>query len=252
MRDRPDVKTVFSDILKLAIYLLFSVGAMLFSFGGVPLWLAPFLPAAACIVITLVFLILVEQRSRSFFATGYMLENILLGGVAGIVSFALIAAAEYMQGSARFTGLPENIDPGKLIVSVFSGGLLAGIVIFGYFYHIISRDIGFEAAIILSALLYGLGFAGGFGADPLTAANLVLLGAAAGCVQYYLGDVRSSAAFLCLFELASDLYSLSFKSEADGLFGSMMWAFGRVSPAIILAAVCVLFYMAAKKRSEKR
>ncbi len=211
----PDIryrKFVLSTVLKLTVYMLMCIAVRLLCARFAPYPVDKIIPWAAAAVITWFFLTYIEQGKRSFFAKGYMVENILPGAVYGVAVFALSVVLECVMGKIRVNGLITDFDVREPVYEVMAYSLFAGVVIFGYVFHILKQDFGAIPAVIISSVLYlvysvffhsswfgGLIKSGNL-SNPDTLIpliNVLLIGIAACLLEMYLGDMRSAASFLC-------------------------------------------------------
>ncbi len=201
------VGNILDIVIKLLLFLAFCAGAAYLCGRFVPEKYAFAAVPISAAVISWVFLTYIEEGKRSFFAKGYLLENVIIGFAAGAAVFCVACAVEWLTGDLVFRGFADNFDIGIPFNAVCSHELFAGIVIFGCFFHIIRMDMGTIPAVVLSSVLYGLfGAFDRFGAfivpdneeSIISLSALLLTGAAAGLIQLRLGDVRSSCAFLAV------------------------------------------------------
>lgn len=261
MDKKKGIGFIAASALKLLAYLLIC-GAV--EFAGSRLaedGIGRFVPSAAAVVITWLFLTYIEGGRRSFFAKGYILENIFCGGIAGLLGFVVPFAAEWIvTGRVSINGINNAFDIREPLYDVFSQSLFAGIVIFGYFFHIIKQDFGNIPAVVLSAVLYavysiygnaasGYGAYGG-GTDRVWyIAAAVLTGIGAGFCIINFGDMRSACSFLCLMRfaesLSAGLLNVSYNGDKavyyDYMFASELFS-------IALAAVCIWLFISIVKK----
>lgn len=245
-----------STALKLLVYLIICLAAYAVAplLGG---QLQYFLPPAWAAIVTWVFLRFIEGGRRSFFAKGYMVENVIPGAVIGIISAALPMVILFLMGNVRVGGIASDFSLPEAVMQVIRSPLFAGIVIFGYIFHIIKQDFGNVPAVIISALLY-CAFEMIISAGSLisiqdiakgwrTVVLILTVAAAAGLCIIYLGDMLSAAAFLCFRELtdiiAARLLNISYKVSAPDILIS-----ADMLKIITMAVICLLLFIAAVKK----
>lgn len=190
-----------------------------------------FLPSAAVCFVSFLFLVVVEENKRSFFAAGYMLENILPGAASGFVVILIAMSAEWVFGHIKVTGLTDSFLPNDAIVNAFSMGFFPAVVFFGYFFHIIMCDFGCIPAGIISTLCYtayecfvdhsqaGEIILAKHFTDPILlpmVLNFILTGAISSVLIVFLGDMRSAAAFITISELTKGLAPAALTATLNG------------------------------------
>lgn len=203
-------KFVIGTVIKLVMYLALCFAVRIICMRHAPMPWNYIIPPAAAAVITWVFLTYAEGGKRSFFAKGYMVENIVPGAAVGIAAFGVTAAIEWVMGNLKIIGFIPGFDPRFPLYEVFGFMLFAGIVIFGYFFHIIQHDFGIIPAVLLSAIVYCfegrhemplytilLDISGYSSRVYVVIVNLLLTAIIAGMAIVYFGDMRSGTAFLC-------------------------------------------------------
>ncbi len=207
----PDFKYggfVISSYVKLLVYLVFCVIVWLVSINFISEPARYFIMPAAAIVISWFFLTYIEQGKRSFFAKGYMVENVITGAVFGIMMFVIPMFIHFALGDVSITHINTSLDVRDVVYHVFANYFFVGIVVYGYLFHIIKSDFGIIPAVIISAVLFALWPSNDMytvilSEDIMTkiiyTLNVLLTGVAAGTISIYMGDVRSSCGLLCLF-----------------------------------------------------
>lgn len=254
MADRQYAKFFAGSVIKLVMFLAFCAAADYVSKLFLPSPFDVLATTVAAIVISWVFLTVIEGNKRSFFAKGFFAENVAPGGAWGFgVAFAgtLIGLAF----KVRWINWDADLDFTEIFLTAVSSGLFSAIVIFGYFFHIIRQDFGSIPAVIISALLYGALSAYEAKAGLITydiiipaAAYYSVIGTAAGILIIHLGDMRSAAAFLFIYSLTSEFF------EA---FTSGGRSFGTDIAAPAMAVLCCLamfieMYEEKKKKKKER
>lgn len=261
MIDKKYVGFCLNTIIKLSAYILICIGILIISARLPQNSVSMLFPSAAAAIVTAFFLAVIEKGKRSFFAKGYMTANIVVGGFFGFLAMAASLGAEILLGSIRINAIVTDFDVKEPFYSVFGYSLFAGIVIFGYLFHIIHKDFGYITAIILGAVLY-LVYAACFHsstfsvfvlsafdfADPsdyVPVVNMLLIGIIAGLFIIYLGDMRSAAAFLCLFRLTEGFADRMFSVEYNSIFyislSSAMYS-SIILTVVLLAMTAWLIY----------
>ncbi|MGN0638809.1 MAG: hypothetical protein ACI4J0_10595 [Huintestinicola sp.] len=254
MADRRYAKFFAGSVIKLVMFIVLCAAAAYASGRLLPSPFDRLAPAAAGIVISWFFLTVVEGGKRSFFAKGFLVENVVPGGTWGFgVAFAgpLIGLAF----KVRYFNWNADIDITGIFLTAVASGLLSAIVIYGYFFHVIRQDFGAIPAVIISSLLYGFLSAYEVSSGLITydiiipaAAYYTVIGIAAGILILQLGDMRSAAAFLFIYSLTAEL------SEAFTTGGR---SFGTDIAAPAMAALCCLsmfieMYEEKKKRKKEQ
>ncbi|MCM1577420.1 MAG: hypothetical protein NC078_01305 [Ruminococcus sp.] len=263
MNEKKGLGFAVNTFIKLAVYLLICMGIYLLS-GLIEGTARHFVPAAAAIGVTWLFLKFMEGGRRSFFAKGYMLENIIQGSVAGIIAAALPMVFEALVNKRLvFDGFVSGVDFRLPLYEVFRVSLFAGVVFFGYIFHILQHDAGNVLAVVISTALYtlfglfsvsidggGLDVTFNSGAGLVCILTLAASGIAAGLCIVNFGDMRSGTAFICLKNLteimAVTMMDLRYRGTA-AVSGDFMY--GSPACTVTLAVICVwLFVSAVKKR----
>ncbi|MBQ5332390.1 MAG: hypothetical protein J6K92_03905 [Oscillospiraceae bacterium] len=211
MADRAYGKFFLVTMIKLSFFLILCEAANYFSLRLVPAPFNKLIPPLAAAVITWFFLTVIERNSCSFFAKGYFLQNVIIGGLWGFgaaVAGPLVALAFNVRQFNWFA----DCDITKIMLDSAASGLFLAIVVFGYFYHILISDFGAIPAIIISSLIFGLLSAvevlsGVVAHDILlpAAAYYAIIGTAAGMLILGMGDMRSAAAFLFAHQVMSQV-----------------------------------------------
>lgn len=217
MADIKYLKFCLGTYFKLFIFLLLSFAAY-FALSFAPAPIDKLGPAAVMIILNWFFLTYIEGGQRSFFSKGYMVENIVPGALCGFIPL-LVLAVLVLTGKAQFSGINSSFDLTASFLYMLRTGFFISLAVFGYFYHIICKDFGAIAAVIISAVLYTLAelFLFGnistsafihIGADGtlsstilIFAVNILLTGILAGMLPLCLGDMRSATAFICFTQL---------------------------------------------------
>lgn len=246
---------VLRSIAKLLIYFVICLAALTLCLRFIPLpW--GFLAVPVIVgAVTWFFLAYVEQGKRSFFATGYLLENVVPGGLTGLCAFAVPAAVLLIMGTLRVSGIAPEFDLTDAFYKAFCDQLFAGIVIFGYIFHIIKKDFGMITAMIICPLLYvffGRTDLSGFvlftgpqtGLMYMALANVFLTGLCAGAVQLNRGDMRASCAMLLIMGFIENAFPVFFKAEyydvnvshADFLYTNIIFT----AVLILIAAINIV------------
>lgn len=257
MEGKRGIRFVLGTIVKLLVYLVICAAAAYVCGRFSPedtVFVAVPLSAA---IINWVCLTYIEMGKRSFLSKGYLLENIFIGAIVGLIVILAAAGVEWVFGKLSMNGFYSDYDVRETIHEVCLHELLAGIVIFGYFYHIIKQDFGMILAVIAASLLYALfvmydKYDGiqtvissvSSPSQMVTIFNIILIGVAAALIQIYLGDVRSSCSFLCLFgfgdrliwQLCISRYNGAVISDTGVLYDSIIF-----TAVILLACVTILF-----------
>lgn len=252
MADRRYAKFFAGSVIKLVMFLTLCAGADHASRLFLPKPFDSIASAAAAIVISWFFLTVIEGNKRSFFAKGFLVENVVPGGVWGFGT-AFAGSLIGLAFKVRFINWDASPDITEIFLSAISSGLFYGIVIFGYFYHVICQDFGAIPAVIISALLYGLCSAYGVTSGIITyniiippAAYYAVIGAAAGVLIIRLGDMRSAVSFLFINSLTAELCEAVTKGYRS--FGTDLAAAG-------MAVLCILTMFLEmheeKKKKEK-
>lgn len=250
MADRRYAKFFAASVIKLVMFLAFCGAADYASRRFLPSPFDSLVSLAAAIVLSWFFLTFIEGNKRSFFAKGFLLENIVPGGVWGFgVAFAgpLIGLAF----KVRFINWDASFDITEVFLSAMSSGLFYGIVIFGYFYHVICQDFGAVPAVIASSVLYGLCSAYGVSSGIITydiiippAPYFAVIGIAAGVLIIRLGDMRSAVSFLFIYSLTSEL------CEAVTM-GSRSFGTDIAAPAMAVLCVLTMFIEMHEEKKKK-
>lgn len=240
---------VIGTVFKLAFYLVVCFIAALLCRRFAPWAAANTAAPAIAVFVSWLFLTYAEQGKRSFFAKGYLLENVIVGAVTGFGVFAIAAFIEWVFQNLSIDGFISDFDIRDTLYGTFGKELFIGIVIFGYFFHIIKMDFGRITAIIISDIAYAVYILYMNGSldsvlqnysDPhniLILVNLLLTGTAAGLISYYLGDMRSSCAFLAMFGFADRLTWQLFISSYRG---AALSETGYLNNSILFTAVIFL------------
>ena len=190
-----------------------------------------YLPSAAVCFVTLLFLAIVEENKRSFFATGYAVENIIAGSASGFAVILVAMAAQWLLGNLKVDGFAVSIYPYDAIADAFLKGFFPAVVFFGYFFHIIMSDFGSIPASIISTLCYtayecfvdhyyisDIILAKDF-TDPLLIPmllNFILTGAISSLLIIHIGDMRSATAFLTFLALTKSLVPVALTATLNG------------------------------------
>ena len=211
MADKAYAKFFLGTMIKLSLFFVLCGAADYFLPGFVPAPYNKLVPPLAAAFITWFFLTVVEKRSRSFFAEGYFLQNVMVGGLWGFgaaIAGPLVALAFKVR---TFNWFPDR-DISDIFYDSAASGLFLAIVVYGYFFHILLSDFGAIPAIIVSSLVYGLlsgaqVFSGAVTYDILlpAAAYYAIIGIAAGMLIIGIGDMRSAASFLFIHQIMSQL-----------------------------------------------
>lgn len=202
---------VLGSVAKMIIFLVLCLAVEIFIPNVADGVTAQLVPSVIAIIVSYVFLTMIEQNKRSFFSKGYMLEN-LIGGIAtGFCVIALALVAEWVFGNLRVAGVDSSYNFASSVAVAVSQGLFPALLIFGYIFHIIMSDFGCITAGIFCSLGYtayecfhaykpaGQLILAGKYDDPVLVPvilNFVLVGAVCSVMVYYFGDVRSAAGFL--------------------------------------------------------
>lgn len=254
MADRHYAKFFAASVIKLVMFLAFCGAADYASKRFLPTPFDCIVSVGAAIVISWFFLMAIESNKRSFFAKGFLLENIVPGGVWGF-GVAFVGTLIGLAFKVRYINWDASIDITETFITALSSGLLYGIVIFGYFYHVMCQDFGAIPAVIVSAILYGLCSAYGVYSGIITyniivpaAAYFAVIGIAAGVLIIRLGDMRAAVSFLFIYSLTSEF------CEAVTAGGR---SFGTDLAAPAMAVLCVLtmfieMYEEKKKKEKER
>ncbi|MCM1524466.1 MAG: hypothetical protein NC120_08425 [Ruminococcus sp.] len=205
MADLKYAKFFMGTVIKLAVFLLLCAGS-----GIAGRFMEPpvsrLVPSALVIVLSWLFLSYAEGGKRSFFSKGYMTENIVTGGMFGIGAVFLAAGAAFLTGGLTAAEVNTQFDLTETFLETVSVYFFGGLVFYGYFFHIVQKDFGSIASVILSSLLFTV-YMSFDGAPPALSEeyvkfiNIFLIGAAAGMLIVFLGDMRSAVSFLFLFGL---------------------------------------------------
>ena len=254
MADRQYAKFFAGSVIKLVMFLAFCAAAGYVSKLFLPSPFDVLVTAAAAIVISWFFLTVVEGNKRSFFAKGFLAENVLPGGSWGFGA-AFAGTLIGLAFKVRWINWNADVDISEMFLTAVATGLFSAIVIFGYFFHIIRYDFGSIPAVIISALLYGALSAYEAKTGLITyniiipaAAYYSVIGAAAGILILQLGDMRSAAAFLFIYSLTLEF------CEAFTVGGR---SFGTDIAAPGMAVLCCLsmfieMYEEKKKKKKER
>lgn len=254
MADRRYAGFFAASVIKLVMFLAFCGAADYASKRFLPSPYYCLVSIAAAIVLSWFFLTALEGNKRSFFAKGFMLENVVPAGVWGFwVAFGgtLIGLAF----KVRYINWDASIDITKIFLTALSSDLLYGIVIFGYFFHIICHDFGAIPAVIISAIIYGLCSAYEVSSGLIiykaivpAAAYFAVIGIAAGVLIIRLGDMRSAVSFLFIYRLTAEL--------CEGVTaGGRSFGTDLAAPALAVLCVLALFiemYEEKKKKEKER
>lgn len=254
MADRRYANFFAGSVIKLALFLALCGGA---GYASKLLLPSPFdvlVTTAAAIVLSWFFLTIVEGNKRSFFAKGFIAENVVPGGFWGFAA-AFAGTLIGLAFKVRYINWNADIDISEIFLTAVATGLFSAIVIFGYFFHIIRQDFGAVPAVIITSLLYGFLSAYGVSSGLITyniiipaAAYYTVIGAAAGILILQLGDMRSAAAFLFIYSLTSEF------CEAFTVGGR---SFGTDIAAPGMAVLCCIsmfieMYEEKKKKKKER
>ncbi len=249
--------------IKLLVYLVICMAAYVLC-GLIDGTARHFAPPVAAAAVTWVFLRFMEGDRRSFFAQGYMLENIVPGAVIGIFAAALPMVIELITGRLSVDGLTGGADIRDPFYEVFRESLFAGIVFFGYIFHILQKDAGSVCALAVSSLLYtafgliSLGSAEGVwlvinikgDMDIIYILSLLLTGGGAGVCILNFGDMRSGTAFICLKKLVEVMAVMMMTVRLSGAIArNAEFMYTEVINAAVLGVFDVwMFVQAVKKR----
>ncbi|MDE6592646.1 MAG: hypothetical protein K2K57_06250 [Oscillospiraceae bacterium] len=251
-----------NTVIKLLVYLLICMAAYVLCglMVGAGRHFAPPVAAAA---VTWLFLRFMEGGKRSFFAKGYMLENIVPGAVIGVLTAALPMVIELLLGMLSIDGFTSGADIREPFYEVFRESLFAGIVFFGYIFHILQKDAGNICAVMVSSLLYAafglitLGNAEGVwlvinikgDMDIIYILSLLLTGAAAGICIMSFGDMRSGTAFICLKKLTEIMTVMLVTVRHDGaVVRNAEFMYTEAVNAVVLGVICVCMFVSAVKK----
>lgn len=251
---------VLKTILKLAVYLVICGGTYLLCGRFAPSPADKIVPVAIAVIVSWFFLTYIEQGKRSFFAKGYMVENIMVGAFAGVLLFVVPMAVEWVLGGVTFSRVNTDFDIREPLTAALTGALFTGIVIYGYFFHIIKSDFGSVPAVIISAMLftvspmndlYNFVKYDDIPVKPVFILNMFLTGIAAGLIILYQGDMRSACGLLCLFRF-SEKFVMDFLDITSPMRGNTYYLICDVYGSIIYSAaaviICIWLIAAAKKR----
>ncbi len=261
-------------VLKLTVFLLLC--AVLFWLTGIRGLIkgaaAYIIPPAAAAVITWIFLSAVEGGKRSFFAKGYMVENIIQGAVGGILVYVLAFFLLFVTGNAAVNGVNTDFDTRDILFDAMLYGLFGGIAVFGYFFHIIKTDFGAIPAVIISSAIYAVFSAFAHGSDGMAimrdgdfsnpeviiyAVNMLLIGAASGLYILAKGDMRSACAFLSLLSITEgfggNMLKASFKTSVYAgnglsLSGISVHIYSSIIFTGVMLICCINLIIALKKK----
>lgn len=254
MADRRYAKFFAGSVIKLALFLALCGGA---GYASKLLLPSPFdvlVTTAAAIVLSWFFLTIVEGNKRSFFAKGFIAENVVPGGFWGFAA-AFAGTLIGLAFKVRYINWNADIDISEIFLTAVASGLFSAIVIFGYFFHIIRQDFGSIPAVIISALLYGALSAYQAEKGIVTydiiipaAAYHAVIGTAAGILIIQLGDMRSAASYLFIYSLTTE-FCRAFSSGGK--------SFGTDIAAPAMAVLCCLtmfieMYEEKKKKEKER
>lgn len=252
MADRRYAKFFAGSVIKLGVFLAFCGAACHASLRFLPSPFDRLVPTAAAIVISWFFLTVVEGNKRSFFAKGFLVENVVPGGVWGFAA-AFAGPLIGLAFKVRYFNWNADIDITEIFLKSVASWLFGAVVIFGYFFHIIRQDFGAIPAVIISSLLYGFFSAYGVSSGVITydiiipaAAYFAVIGAAAGVLILQLGDMRSAVAFLFIFGVTAEL------AEAFTV-GGRNFGTDIAAPAMaVLCCIDMFLEMYAEKKKRKQ
>lgn len=250
MADKKYGSFFMGTMIKLSLFLVLCAAADHFSGRIVPKPFDKLVPALAAVFITWFFLTVIEKRSRSFFASGYLLQNVIIGGLWGLGAAVAGPLIDLAFKVRRFNLFPD-IDLNGIMLDSVATGLFFAIVIYGYFFHILLSDFGAIPAIAVSSLVYGLlsafeVMAGYMAYDVLmpAMAYYAILGVAAGMLEIAVGDMRSAAAFLFIYQLMSRICS-AFTS------GGRSFETDMAAPIMAVLCAAAMYFDMRKEKKEK-
>lgn len=252
MADRHYAKFFAGSVIKLMMFIVLCGAAGYASERFLPYPFNRLAPAAAAIVLSWFFLTVVEGNKRSFFAKGFLAENVLPGGSWGFGA-AFAGSLIGLAFKVRYFNWNADIDITDILLTAVASGLFYSIVVFGYFFHIIRQDFGAVPAVIISSLMYGLFSAYGVSSGLITyniiipaAAYYTVIGAAAGILILQLGDMRSAAAYLFMYSLTSELCEAF--TTGGRSFGTDLAAPGMA----VLCCLSMFLEMYEEKKKKKK
>lgn len=204
--DKKYVSYFINTVIRICVFIIMCALGSFMSNRLVPSPYNKLVPAGIAIILSWFFLTVIEGDKRSFFAKGYVVENVVPGGVWGFGAaiagpfIAIILKHRYFNWDA-VTDVTGNF------FDAIASGLFLAIVVYGYIFHIICSDFGFIPAVIVSSVMFGV-FASASVSSGIMPFDAVLIpaavyygiiGAGAGMLIVGLGDMRSAAAYLFIF-----------------------------------------------------
>ncbi|MDE7294081.1 MAG: hypothetical protein K2N72_06625 [Oscillospiraceae bacterium] len=122
MSGKKGIGFAVNTVIKLLVYLVICMAAYVFC-GLIDGTARHFAPPVAAAAVTWVFLRFMEGDRRSFFAKGYMLENIVPGAVIGVFAAALPMVTELLLGRLSVDGFTSGADIREPFYEVFRESL---------------------------------------------------------------------------------------------------------------------------------
>lgn len=260
MADFKYAKFFLNTVIKLAVFLVLCCAAF-YTGGFMKSPTAETVPSVIAIVITWLFLAYAEQGKRSFFSKGYMTENLVVGGMFGIGVILAAAGAAFITGNVTVSDINTDFDITKTFLETVYVYLWAGIVFYGYFFHIVQKDFGSIPAVIISSLLFTLYNRFITSAvlldTSLTAEegvallNIFLIGIAAGMMIVFQGDMRSACSFLFFLGLCKLLIERGRSSVPLIIISGNLGMDGLIFTVIMIVIIITLLIQTIKTANDR-
>lgn len=134
-----------------------------------------FMPFLYIVILTLIFVILIEKRKLSTPIFSNILHNSLIGIITGIVWLGSTTLILYLLGVIHFVDINPISNLWIWILASLLNVIMQEFLVRGYLYQLLKKNYNIPAATLVTTALFTLLHGGAFEAGPISVFNVIAM-----------------------------------------------------------------------------